>query len=159
LFHPPNAYPDAPYTPAHEPCGATTHDPGGTGAAGVADRSDDDVSPTPFTAATRKKYCVPFAKPVFWKLVTDGPTVVTNTGDASPDTVLRYTLNPDNADPPSGGIVHDNPTNPSPAVTDNTGAPGTDAGVADCTVERVSPTPFTAATWKKKVVPLVSPVF
>jgi hypothetical protein len=161
LFHAANAYPFAPYTPAHEPCGSITHEPGGgtTTAVGVAERSEDAVSPTPFTAATLKKYCVPFDKPMFWKLVVVGPTVVTNTGDGSFDVVLRYTLNPVRAEPPFAGTFHDRSTRALPRVAVNDGADGTVAGVADCTVERVSPIAFTAATWKKYVVPLVSPVF
>jgi len=80
--------------------------------------------------------------------VTDGPTVVTNVGDGSPDVKLRYTLNPVNGDPPSNGTVHDNPTDPSPGTAPKLGASGAVGamGVADCSTDAVSPTAFTAAT-------------
>jgi len=57
--------------------------------------------------------------------VTVAPNVATGVGASFPADVPRYTLNPVNGDPPSLGIVHDNPTDASPAVAVNTGAPGT----------------------------------
>jgi hypothetical protein len=75
-----------------------------------------------------------------------------------PALVPRYTLNSVNAEPPFAGMFHDRSTKPFPRVAVNDGAAGTVAGVADWTVDRVSPTPFTAATWKKYCVPFVSPV-
>jgi hypothetical protein len=57
-------------------------------------------------------------------------------------------LNPVRAAPPFAGTFHDKSTRPLPRVAVNVGALGTVAGVADWTVERVSPIAFTAATWK-----------
>src|SRR6478609_7611881 len=124
------------------------------------DRAEKALVPTAFTAATWKRYAVPLVRPVTTRLVAAAPA-----GRRAPTWVpaalTTRTENPVMGEPPLVPAVHRTVAEALPRVAvPIVGAAGAVAGVTEFDRAERAPAPaaFTAATWKRYAVPLVSPV-
>ena len=130
----------------------------------AADAAEYAPVPAAFTAATLKKYPVPFARPdAAHDTATDEtlaahPAASTNGPPAPAD---RCTLYPVTGDPPdTDGADHDTTADPSPGTPATPdGTPGTVRGVTPTAADAApSPAAFTARTRTSYPVPFTRPV-